>query len=232
MGFCRGSENRCRPRRRIILDRSPLELCFQSTEWVTATISDLRTLSADTAPSAISKLASLSLPPPATSLNLGTPTLPAVHTPAPTSFMNNYCRLGKLTTVAHIPSLRPTPLRMSTVGGLLSSHRRDGQGHRESKDVMIQRPKPKPKAESEWGEILGMGFRFVQGSGCESSFLFIVPLSFSSFWFSSNFHPAFMLALFIRSSLLSSFLSRNVRLKRTVCSHWQFISIRPVEVRG
>jgi len=34
-------------------------------------------------------------------------------------------------------------------------------------------------------------------------------LSFSSFWF-----------------------SRNVRLKRTVCSHSQFIPIRPVEVRG
>ena len=80
--FCRGSQNRCRPRRQIILfDRSPLELCFQPTEWVAATTPDLRTLAADTAPFSTSSLAPLSLPLPTTSLNLGTPTLPSVHNP-------------------------------------------------------------------------------------------------------------------------------------------------------
>jgi len=59
-------------------------------------------------------------------------------------------------------------------------------------------------------------------------------LSFSSCWFSSNRHPAFV-ALFIRSSLPFLgilFVSRNVRLMPTVCSHRQFIFIGPVEVRG
>ena len=89
MDFCRGSQNLCRPRRRIILlDRSPLEPCFRSTEWVAATTSDLRTLTADTAASATSSLAS-SLAPLATSLNLGTPTIPPVYTPPLTSFMNS-----------------------------------------------------------------------------------------------------------------------------------------------
>jgi len=92
MDFCRGSQNRCRPRRRIILllDRSPLELRFQSTEWVAATTSDFRTLAADTEPSATSSLASLSSPPPATSLYLATPTVPAVHT-SPTNFLHEQC---------------------------------------------------------------------------------------------------------------------------------------------
>ena len=91
-GGFENDQSRCRPRGRIdLLERSPLELRFQSTEWGAATTSDLRTLAADTEPFATSSLASLSLPPPATSLNLGTPTLPAVHThpPPPTSFMNN-----------------------------------------------------------------------------------------------------------------------------------------------
>jgi hypothetical protein len=59
-------------------------------------------------------------------------------------------------------------------------------------------------------------------------------LSFSSFWFSSNRHPAFV-ALFICSSLpflVILFVSRNVRLMPTVCSHRQFIFVGPVEVRG
>jgi hypothetical protein len=49
--------------------------------------------------------------------------------------------------MTHIPSLNA--LGMSAAGGSLSSHRGDGQGHRESKDVTMQRPKPKPKAEPE-----------------------------------------------------------------------------------
>jgi hypothetical protein len=36
MDLCRGSQNRCQPRRRITLDRSPLELRFLSTEWAAA----------------------------------------------------------------------------------------------------------------------------------------------------------------------------------------------------
>ena len=69
-GGFENDQNRCRPPGRIdLLERSPLELCSQSIELGAATTSDLRTLAADTAPSATSSLASLSLPPPAISLN-------------------------------------------------------------------------------------------------------------------------------------------------------------------
>jgi hypothetical protein len=100
----------------------------------------------------------------------------------------------------------------------------------------MQRPKPKPKAEPEWGEI-GMGFQFIQESGCESSFFFVVPfvtLFFSLFLhfgrapidiqLSSRFLPSLFLVIL--------FVSRNVRLMPTVCSHRQLIFIGPVEVRG
>jgi hypothetical protein len=89
MDLCRGSQNRCQPRRRITLDRSPLELRFLPLSGLQLTTSDLRTLAAHIAPSATSSFASSLLPPPAPSLNLGAPTLPGVHTPPPpTSFMN------------------------------------------------------------------------------------------------------------------------------------------------
>jgi hypothetical protein len=133
--------------------------------------------------------------------------------------------------VTHIPSLNA--FRTSAAGGSLSSHRGDGQGHGESKDVTMQRPKPKPKAEPEWGEIVGMGFQFIQESGCESSFFFVTLFCSLFFFISVELQST---SSFRRGSslpfLVILFVSRNVRLMPTVCSHRQLIFIGPVEVRG